>query len=142
MIQTGMVTAGFFPTLAIAPALGRAFTAAEEAQDAHLLVLTDRLWRAQFAADPAAVGHKVFLNEEPFTVIGVMPPGFEYPKNVVLPDAFFPLEPARLLLRAAGIAERRGPSEAECRPAIGTALGTGSHRRATCRRISRHESRP
>ena len=91
VIQTGMVMAGFFPTLRVAPSLGRVFTAEEEAQDAHLLVLTDRLWRAQFGGDPAAVGRKVFLNEEPFTVIGVMPAGFDYPMDMVLPDAFLPL---------------------------------------------------
>ena len=91
VIQTGMVTAGFLPTLKMTPSLGRVFTPAEEAEDAHLLVLTDRLWRAQFAADPNTVGRKVFLNEEPFTVIGVMPPGFEYPMDLVLPDAFLPL---------------------------------------------------
>ncbi len=91
VIQTGMVTAGFFPTLRVAPSLGRVFTPEEEAQDAHLLVLTDRLWRAQFGGDAAAIGRKVFLNEEPFTVIGVMPAGFDYPMDLVLPDAFLPL---------------------------------------------------
>jgi putative ABC transport system permease protein len=91
VIQTGMVTAGFFPSVGVAPALGRTFTEEEEAADAHLLILTDRLWRTQFAASPAILGRKVFLNEEPFTVIGVMPPAFEFPMDLVVPQAFFPI---------------------------------------------------
>ena len=88
VIQTGMVTAGFFRSVGVAPALGREFTREEEATDTPLLVLTDRMWRAQFGADPSVAGRRVFLNEEAFTVIGVMPPGFEYPMDLVLPDAF------------------------------------------------------
>jgi predicted permease len=55
------------------------------------MVLTDRLWRSHFASDPAVTGRKVFLNEEPYTVLGVMPPGFEFPIGQRLPDAFIPL---------------------------------------------------
>ncbi len=91
VVQTGMVTAGFFPAIGVAPAVGRVFTRDEEAADAHLLVLTDRLWRAQFGADSAVVGRTAYLNEEPYLVIGVMPPGFDYPMDLVKPDAFLPL---------------------------------------------------
>jgi len=91
VIQTGMATAGFLPAIGVAPSLGRVFTAGEEATDTHVLVLTDGLWRAQFAGDAAVVGRKVFLNEDPFVVIGVMPPGFEFPMGGVVPQAFLPL---------------------------------------------------
>jgi putative ABC transport system permease protein len=91
VVQTGMATAGFLPAVGVAPSLGRVFTAEEEASDTRVLVLTDRLWRAQFAGDPAVIGRKVFLNEEPFLVIGVMPPGFEFPMDRVVPQAFLPL---------------------------------------------------
>ena len=49
------------------------------------------MWRGVFAADRAVAGRKVFVNEEPFTVIGVMPAGFEYSMDRVAPDAFLPL---------------------------------------------------
>ncbi len=91
VIQTGMVTAGFFPAVGVAPAIGRVFSPQEEAGEAHVVVLSDRLWRTQFGGDPACVGRKLFLNEEPFLIIGVMPPGFEYPMGLERPDAFFPL---------------------------------------------------
>jgi putative ABC transport system permease protein len=91
VIQTGMVMAEFFRVLKVSPSLGRTFTEEEEFTEAHLILLTDRLWRTQFSADPGVIGRKIFLNEEPHTVIGVMPAGFEYPMDRVVPDAFIPL---------------------------------------------------
>jgi putative ABC transport system permease protein len=91
VIETGMVTADFFHVLKIASALGRTFTEQEEIGEAHVIVLTGRLWRKLFAADPGAIGRIVFLNEVPHTVIGVMPEGFEFPMERALPDAFIPL---------------------------------------------------
>ncbi len=91
VIQTGMAMAEFFHVLKVPPAMGRTFREEEEFAEAHLILLTDRLWRSAFAADPGIVGRKIFLNEEPHTVVGVMPAGFEYPMGQVLPDAFIPL---------------------------------------------------
>jgi predicted permease len=91
VIQTGMAMADLFRVTAAPPALGRTFTEAEETGEARVMVLTDRLWRRLFAASPEAIGRTAELNEEPYAVIGVMPPGFEYPMSGVLPDAFIPL---------------------------------------------------
>ncbi|MBZ5618340.1 MAG: ADOP family duplicated permease [Acidobacteriia bacterium] len=91
VIQTGMVMAEFFHVVKVPPALGRTFREEEEFAEAHLILLTDRLWRTMFSADPGVIGRKVFLNEEPHTVIGVMPRGFEYLMDRVVPDAFIPL---------------------------------------------------
>ena len=91
VIQTGMVMADFFGVIGVPPALGRVFTEQEEVAEAPLIVLGNRLWKGQFAGDPRVLGRKIWLNEEPRTVIGVMPEGFEYPIGAVLPDAFIPL---------------------------------------------------
>ena len=91
VVQTGMVMAEFFHVLEVPPALGRVFREEEEVAEARGIVLTDRLWRTMFSADPAVIGRKVSLNEEPYTILGVMPAGFEYPMDRVLPDAFIPL---------------------------------------------------
>ena len=91
VVQTGMVMAEFFRVLQVPPALGRVFREDEEISEARAIVLTDRLWRTMFSADPALIGRKVSLNEEPYTILGVMPAGFEYPMDRVLPDAFIPL---------------------------------------------------
>jgi predicted permease len=91
VIQTGQTMATFFQVAAIRPALGRSFSSEEETAEAHVIVLTDRLWRGIFAADPQAPGRVVELNEEPYTIVGVMPAGFEFPIGDVQPDAFIPL---------------------------------------------------
>jgi hypothetical protein len=74
------VTPSFFALLQTQPALGRAFTAAEgEFGAPKAVVLRDDFWRARFNADPGIVGKAIRLNGEPFTVVGVMPPGFYFP---------------------------------------------------------------
>ena len=74
------VSASFFAALRVAPLLGRGFTAQEDLQGgAPVVVLTDRLWRRQFAADPNILGQTVTMNGGPRTVIGVMPGGFSLP---------------------------------------------------------------
>src|SRR5580658_723637 len=91
VIQTGMAMADFFRVAAVPPSIGRTFTETEETAEARVTVLTDRLWLQLFAGDPHAIGRTAELNEEPYTIIGVMPPDFEYPMGAVLPDAFIPL---------------------------------------------------
>ena len=76
------VTAGFFRVLGIAPARGREFDANDEIQgNGRLVILSDRLWRTRFAADPRILGQKIVLEAQPFTVVGVMPPGADHPGN-------------------------------------------------------------
>ena len=79
------VTSGYFRVLGVAPALGRDFTAADEIYNApRVVLLSDSLWRTRFAADAAVVGRTVKLNDDAYTVIGVMPREFE---NVLMPSA-------------------------------------------------------
>jgi putative ABC transport system permease protein len=79
------VSADYFRTLAVAPVLGRDFKAADDRfQGPNVVVLSDRLWRLRFAADRAIVGRQVKLDDNLFTVIGVMPGSFE---NVLAPAA-------------------------------------------------------
>ena len=91
VIDTAMTMGDFFRVVNVLPARGRVFTEAEEVAEAGVMVLTDRLWRTRFGSDPAVTGRKVFLNESPYTVLGVMPPGFEFPIGQRFPDAFIPL---------------------------------------------------
>lgn len=74
------VSASFFQTLGVAPAIGRSFTPAEEARGRDgVVVLGDALWRERFGGDPAVLGTSISLDGIPHTVIGVMPPGFTFP---------------------------------------------------------------
>lgn len=72
----GVVSTRFFPLLS-APALGRVFLP-EDAR-APRVVLSDRLWRSHFGADPGVLGRTIDLSGKTYTVIGVMPPSFEFP---------------------------------------------------------------
>ncbi len=90
------VTASFFSTLRIAPQLGRFFTDAEDKRGGErVMVISDPLWRRHFAADPAVIGKPVQYNSESWTVIGVMPRGFDfYGRANDNNDIFIPLEQA------------------------------------------------
>jgi putative ABC transport system permease protein len=72
------VSADYFRALGISPALGRDFQAAEDQfHGPNVVVLSDRLWRLRFAADRTIVGQQIKLDDNLFTVIGVMPSSFE-----------------------------------------------------------------
>jgi predicted permease len=76
------VTSGLLPMLGIQPALGRAFTAADDRPGAPgTVLLSDALWRTRFGADPAIAGRTVILDSLPYTVIGVMPRSFYFPSR-------------------------------------------------------------
>jgi putative ABC transport system permease protein len=73
------VTASFFPTMALRPALGRAFLPEEEAQGRdRVAVISDRFWREQFGSDRAAIGALLKLDGESYQVVGVLPPRFDF----------------------------------------------------------------
>ncbi|HEY3707392.1 MAG TPA: ABC transporter permease, partial [Terracidiphilus sp.] len=77
------ITSGYFRVLGLHPQLGREFDFQAEVPGNGLqVILSDRVWRTRFGADPHIVGRKVTLNMQPFTVIGVMPAGTEHPGNV------------------------------------------------------------
>ena len=76
------ITSGYFRVLGIKPHLGREFDFKAEIPGNGLqVILSDRVWRTQFNADPNIIGRKITLNMQPFTVIGVMPAGTEHPGN-------------------------------------------------------------
>ncbi|HEX6199166.1 MAG TPA: ABC transporter permease, partial [Thermoanaerobaculia bacterium] len=79
-VSATFVSERFFPLLGVPAARGRALAADENVpgRDA-VAVLSDAFWHRRFGADPGIVGEKILLDEQPFTVVGVMPPGFTYP---------------------------------------------------------------
>jgi predicted permease len=72
------VSSTYFDVLGARPMVGRTFTWAEEREDAHVAILSDAVWRRRFNADPAVVGRAVRLSGKLFTIVGVMPPGFQH----------------------------------------------------------------
>ncbi len=79
-----LATADFGRVVGMAPALGRVFTAGEDAPGKdHVALISDGLWRRRFGEDPQILGRSVQLNSEPYTIIGVMPPNFNFPNPTV-----------------------------------------------------------
>ena len=73
------VTASFFSTLQIQPQIGRFFGEDEDKVGAaHVLVMSDGLWRRRFNGDPAVIGRAINFNGASWTVIGVLPANFDF----------------------------------------------------------------
>ncbi|HEX3747022.1 MAG TPA: ABC transporter permease [Bryobacteraceae bacterium] len=82
MLRGFQVSAGYFHMLGIAPARGRDLTRDDELHGrGRSAVISDSLWRTRFSADPSTLGRTVMLDQTPFTVVGIMPPGVEHPGN-------------------------------------------------------------
>ncbi len=80
-VQGMQVSPEFFSILRIPPLLGRTFTAADGvAGQEQVVILSYELWQRQYGANPKIVGAKIDVDAAPFTVIGVMPRGFTFPK--------------------------------------------------------------
>ena len=79
-----LVSANFFDTLQVYPAPGRGFVP-EEDQPGHgrAIVLSYKAWRERFSARDDILGSTINLNNESFTVVGVMPPTFQFPNAKV-----------------------------------------------------------
>lgn len=70
---------GLFPVLGINASLGRTLGSADDQESAtRVTVLSDRLWRRRYHADPNVVGRTVIISDEPYVVAGIMPPEFEF----------------------------------------------------------------
>jgi putative ABC transport system permease protein len=79
-IEAGNVTAGMFRLLGVHPQLGRDFRDGEDLPGQEpVAILSDHIWRSRFGGGRDVVGQRIRLDGEPFTIIGVMPPGFEFP---------------------------------------------------------------
>ncbi len=85
-------SANLFPLLGVEPQLGRTFSTEEDQPGGpHVVVMSHGLWQRRFGADVKIIGQPISLNGESFTVVGVMPPQFKFPRNEVelwVPIAF------------------------------------------------------
>ncbi len=83
-----IVTADFFRVLGVSPAIGRGFTNQEDSPAGErVVILGDGFWRRRFGSEPGIIGRTISLNGDAVTVVGIMPPGFEYfgPRDVFVP---------------------------------------------------------
>lgn len=74
------VSQDFFDVMGVQPAIGRSFDSSEQRfRAAGTVILGDALWHQAYGGDRQILGRKIKLMGQPFTVIGVMPPSFDYP---------------------------------------------------------------
>ena len=85
-LRGAIVSSDFFHVLGINPSLGRTFTREEERPGNHVVVLSHELWVASFHSDPNIVGQHIQLDDQAYSVIGVMPRDFSFPIETPAPS--------------------------------------------------------
>jgi putative ABC transport system permease protein len=92
------VTPNFFDVLGVQPAVGRPFTAEEDAAKRKVVVLSYALWQRRFGGNPSVVGRSILMDGEATTVVGIMPSSFFFPDHQTdywIPASFTPEDLAR-----------------------------------------------
>ena len=83
-LSTAQASASLMTTLGVSAAIGRTFTAEEEARDDHVVLLSDQFWRERFGGARSVLGTSIVLEGMAYTVVGVMPPTFDFPHGAAL----------------------------------------------------------
>lgn len=102
LVQSVAVTADFFRTFGVTPALGSDFRAGDEdPADKQVAILSNALWQRQFGGDTGVVGTTFTFNGAPCTIIGVLPAGFTFapiaPAEIYTPVERLPFQMRRNL---------------------------------------------
>ena len=89
-LNASLASSELFAAMGISPLAGRGFAPAEDEPGAdRVVVISQRLWRSRFNADPNLVGQTIALNGDAHTVVGIMPADMRYPSR--LTDVWLPL---------------------------------------------------
>jgi hypothetical protein len=81
------VSPNYFSMLGTSAHIGRVFGPGDEAQGfAEAVIISDSLWARGFGRDPGVLGRKVQLDNDPYTIVGVLPPGFRHPGSTIATD--------------------------------------------------------
>ena len=79
-IQAAVVSSNYFSLLGVAPALGRDFTKADDGgRIGYVALISYDLWQHRFGGERSVIGKTVRLDDDPITIVGVMPRGFRHP---------------------------------------------------------------
>jgi predicted permease len=111
-VEGAFASAGMFDVLGMRPALGRTFTAADDARgggpDGPVAVISHGFWQRHFGGAPDVVGRSLTLSRAPFTVVGVTPRGFFGPDVGRQADVFIPIGTEPFIRGEASCLEARG----------------------------------
>jgi putative ABC transport system permease protein len=84
-LQVARISANLFDTLGVQPSLGRGFMTGEDTEGRdRVVIITDSLWKRRFSADPAIIGKTIMLDSAGYSVVGVLPAGFQLPVISIL----------------------------------------------------------
>jgi putative ABC transport system permease protein len=84
-VLAALVTDRFADVVGVAPQIGVLFAGArqDDRDQGSTAMISDRLWRSRFESDPAVVGRPIYLDGMPYTIAGVMPPAFSFPRELL-----------------------------------------------------------
>jgi predicted permease len=86
-LEAQAVSPNYFSMLGTSAHIGRVFGPGDEAQGfAEAVVISDSLWARGFGRDPGILGRRVQLDNDPYTIVGVLPPGFRHPGRTLATD--------------------------------------------------------
>jgi putative ABC transport system permease protein len=81
-VHGALVTGGYFDVLGIHPFLGRTLTRTDDVFGADNVVISHALWKRRYGGSRETIGRRIVLGHTTFTIVGVMPPGLDYPTGV------------------------------------------------------------
>jgi predicted permease len=82
-VLAGLVSDRFAETLRVAPQFGHTFGVGNRAETSQSVILSDHMWRRRFNSDPAIIGTSITIEGAPYTVVGVMPSGVSFPRELM-----------------------------------------------------------
>jgi macrolide transport system ATP-binding/permease protein len=92
LVMGHIVTSNHFTMLGIGPFLGRMLQPTDDAPDAErVVVISHRMWRADFGGDPGVTGKTLQLRGQPFTIVGVAPASFTGVVPIIVPELWLPI---------------------------------------------------
>jgi predicted permease len=109
--RVGAITTAdkLFDVFAIAPYLGRAYDSTDIRANRRVVMLSYAYWMRHTGGDRKAIGTTLELNDQPFTIVGVLPPGFDYPHDVGI------WTPTQLRPEACNALDRSSPASRNCK---------------------------
>jgi predicted permease len=92
LVMGHIVTGNHFEMLGIRAFMGRTLQPADDRADAErVVVISHRMWRADFGEDPAVIGRSLQLRGQPYTIVGVAPPAFTGVVPIIVPELWLPI---------------------------------------------------
>ncbi len=148
--EAELISGNYFEVLGLQPALGRLLLPSDDVPNGSpVVVLSFNYWKTKFGSNPDVIGKPLLLNARPFTIVGVVQPGFHSVVAGETPGLFVPASAKNIITprwqdfedRAVALDHHRRPAEAGREPAAGpgrprTAVARHSRRRVEAVRLS------